>query len=70
MTSLAFIQGVAPLVISLGAGAETQRAIGLAVFSGMIGVTLFGLFFTPLFYLTLIRESKQPVANPAEPHRF
>jgi len=50
MTSLAFILGVVPLMIASGAGAELRRALGTAVFSGMIGVTLFGLLFTPVFY--------------------
>lgn len=51
MTSFAFILGVVPLVITHGAGAEMRRAIGVAVFSGMIGVTFFGLIFTPIFYV-------------------
>jgi len=51
MTSLAFIMGVVPLVISTGAGAEMRSAMGVAVFSGMIGVTFFGIFMTPVFYL-------------------
>ncbi len=53
MTSIAFIMGVVPLVFSSGAGAEMRHAIGIAVFSGMIGVTFFGLFLTPLFYVLL-----------------
>jgi len=53
MTSIAFIMGVLPLVLSQGAGAEMRQAIGIAVFSGMIGVTLFGLIFTPMFYVIL-----------------
>jgi multidrug efflux pump len=53
MTSLAFIMGVLPLVLSTGAGAEMRHAMGVAVFSGMIGVTAFGLFLTPVFYVTL-----------------
>jgi multidrug efflux pump len=53
MTSLAFIMGVVPLVLSAGAGAEMRQAMGIAVFSGMIGVTLFGIFLTPLFYVML-----------------
>jgi multidrug efflux pump subunit AcrB len=53
MTSFAFIMGVVPLVFSSGAGAEMRHAIGIAVFSGMIGVTFFGLFLTPLFYVLL-----------------
>ncbi len=54
MTSMAFIMGVVPLVTSTGAGAEMRHAMGVAVFSGMIGVTLFGLFLTPVFY-TVVR---------------
>ena len=53
MTSLAFIMGVVPLVISTGAGAEMRHAMGVAVFAGMIGVTLFGIFLTPVFYVLL-----------------
>src|SRR5258707_1083319 len=55
MTSIAFIAGVFPLVVARGAGAEMRQAMGVAVFSGMIGVTLFGLFLTPVFYLSLMR---------------
>ena len=51
MTSMAFIMGVLPLVTSVGAGAEMRHAMGVAVFAGMIGVTLFGIFLTPVFYL-------------------
>jgi multidrug efflux pump len=50
MTSFAFILGVVPLVMATGAGSEMRRALGLAVFSGMLGVTLFGIFLTPVFY--------------------
>ncbi|HEX5998022.1 MAG TPA: multidrug efflux RND transporter permease subunit [Hyphomicrobiaceae bacterium] len=57
MTSLAFVMGVLPLVYSTGAGSEMRRAMGVAVFSGMIGVTLFGIFLTPLFYVLLRRLS-------------
>ncbi len=53
MTSIAFIAGVFPLVVSHGAGAEMRRAMGVAVFAGMIGVTFFGLFLTPVFYAVL-----------------
>ncbi len=68
MTSIAFIAGVFPLVVSHGAGAEMRQAMGIAVFSGMIGVTLFGLFLTPVFYVTLMKmSSKKKVAN--EPNR-
>ncbi|RAR53563.1 hydrophobe/amphiphile efflux-1 (HAE1) family protein [Paraburkholderia unamae] len=55
MTSLAFILGVLPLVISEGAGAEMRQAVGAAVFFGMIGVTTFGLLFTPVFYVMVRR---------------
>ncbi|MBA3683742.1 MAG: efflux RND transporter permease subunit [Planctomycetes bacterium] len=55
MTSLAFIMGVWPLVTSHGAGAETRHALGVAVFSGMIGVTIFGLALTPVFYVAIRR---------------
>jgi multidrug efflux pump len=55
MTSMAFIMGVLPLVTSIGAGAEMRRAMGVAVFAGMIGVTAFGLFLTPVFYVLLRR---------------
>jgi multidrug efflux pump len=50
MTSFAFILGVFPLVVASGAGAEMRRTLGTAVFSGMIGVTFFGVFLTPVFY--------------------
>jgi multidrug efflux pump len=53
MTSFAFILGVVPLAIAKGAGAEMRRSMGIAVFSGMLGVTLFGIFLTPIFYHTL-----------------
>ncbi|MES2953867.1 MAG: efflux RND transporter permease subunit [Pseudomonadota bacterium] len=55
MTSLAFVMGVLPLVLSTGAGAEMRSAMGIAVFAGMIGVTAFGLFLTPVFYVALRR---------------
>ncbi|KWR90707.1 efflux RND transporter permease subunit [Cupriavidus sp. IDO] len=53
MTSLAFVMGVVPLVVSTGAGAEMRHAMGVAVFAGMLGVTFFGLFLTPVFYVAL-----------------
>jgi multidrug efflux pump len=53
MTSFAFILGVVPLVLAEGAGAEMRYALGVAVFSGMLGVTLFGIFFTPVFYVVI-----------------
>jgi multidrug efflux pump len=71
MTSFAFILGVFPLVIAEGAGAEMRRTLGTAVFSGMIGVTLFGLFLTPVFYFVIrwLAERKAPAAAavPAQP---
>ena len=57
MTSFAFILGVFPLVVAKGAGAELRWSLGITVFSGMIGVTLFGIFFTPVFYYVLERIS-------------
>ena len=57
MTSFAFILGVVPLVIAKGAGFEMRRALGTAVFSGMLGVTLFGIFLTPVFFLVVDRLS-------------
>jgi multidrug efflux pump len=77
MTSLAFILGVVPLVISTGAGAEMRRTLGTGVFFGMIGVTVFGIFLTPVFYYVLQGISERwaagrvpaqhpaPVAEPA-----
>jgi multidrug efflux pump subunit AcrB len=53
MTSFAFILGVVPLVVSVGAGAEMRRTLGTAVFGGMLGVTLFGIFLTPVFYYVI-----------------
>jgi len=55
MTSFAFILGVLPLVIAQGAGAEMRRTLGTAVFAGMLGVTLFGIFLTPVFYFVIRR---------------
>ena len=60
MTSLAFILGVLPLVVAEGAGAEMRRTLGMAVFSGMLGVTLFGIFLTPVFFFTLLRFGRKP----------
>jgi len=61
MTSFAFILGVLPLVMASGAGAEMRQALGTAVFSGMIGVTLFGLLLTPVFFVVLSRsQAKRP----------
>ncbi len=53
MTSFAFILGVLPLLLARGAGAEMRRTLGTAVFSGMLGVTLFGIFLTPVFYYVI-----------------
>ena len=53
MTSFAFILGVVPLVIAVGAGAEMRRTLGTAVFGGMLGVTMFGIFLTPVFYYVI-----------------
>src|SRR5205085_6718678 len=60
MTSLAFILGVVPLVIAQGAGAEMRRSLGTAVFSGMLGVTLFGIFLTPVFFSVIQGFSEMP----------
>ncbi len=60
MTSFAFIIGVTPLVFSHGAGAEMRYAIGIAVFSGMLGVTFFGLVLTPMFYVLLRKLARNP----------
>ena len=72
MTSIAFIMGVLPLVFSHGAGAEMRHAMGVAVFAGMLGVTFFGLFLTPVFYVLLRSlakrfEKRAPAAMPARP---
>ena len=71
MTSFAFIMGVLPLVFSSGAGAEMRHAMGVAVFSGMLGVTFFGLVLTPVFYVVLqgLAERQVPAARQlaAEP---
>jgi HAE1 family hydrophobic/amphiphilic exporter-1 len=79
MTSFAFILGVAPLAFATGAGAEMRQALGVAVFSGMIGVTAFGLMFTPVFYVVcraIARRLPKPPPKPPEvpttggaPHR-
>jgi len=73
MTSLAFIFGVVPLVWATGAGAELRLTLGTAVFSGMIGVTTFGLIFTPAFYVicrwlaALSRKVKTSAVSLSEP---
>jgi len=63
MTSIAFIAGVYPLVISSGAGAEMRQAMGVAVFAGMIGVTVFGLFLTPVFYVEIMKRVGRSTAK-------
>jgi hydrophobe/amphiphile efflux-1 (HAE1) family protein/NodT family efflux transporter outer membrane factor (OMF) lipoprotein len=69
MTSIAFIAGVFPLVVAHGAGAEMRQAMGVAVFAGMIGVTLFGLFLTPVFYLALMRRvARKPAVISSHEH--
>ncbi|MDD2990101.1 MAG: efflux RND transporter permease subunit [Zoogloea sp.] len=68
MTSIAFIMGVVPLVISTGAGAEMRHAMGIAVFFGMLGVTLFGLFLTPVFYVLLRTLDKRHPLHSATHH--
>ena len=67
MPSLAFIMGVIPLMISHGAGAEMRQSIGISVFSGMLGVTLFGLFMTPVFYLLARQISGKPLHSATLP---
>jgi multidrug efflux pump len=74
MTSFAFILGVVPLVIARGAGAEMRRALGTAVFAGMLGVTLFGIFLTPVFFYVLQwfgrdlpSDTRHPSPTPADP---
>ncbi len=68
MTSFAFILGVFPLVIATGAGAEMRRSLGTAVCAGMLGVTLFGIFLTPVFYYVIMRlVDSGPPAAPAGP---
>jgi multidrug efflux pump len=72
MTSVAFIMGVVPLVFSSGAGAEIRHAMGVAVFAGMLGVTVFGLFLTPVFFVSVGRITerfarRRPVEAPGPP---
>ncbi|MDH1269994.1 efflux RND transporter permease subunit [Rhizobium pusense] len=66
MTSLAFIAGVVPLVIATGAGAEMRHAMGIAVFAGMLGVTLFGLLLTPIFYVVVRRLAIRRDPSPQQ----
>lgn len=65
MTAFSFILGVIPLLIATGAGSEMRQALGTAVFSGMVGVTIFGLFLTPVFYVVLRSFASKP--KPEEP---
>jgi multidrug efflux pump subunit AcrB len=67
MTSFAFILGVVPLVIAHGAGSEMRRSLGLAVFSGMLGVTFFGVFLTPVFFYVIQRLGARKQAAPHPP---
>ncbi len=64
MTSFAFILGVTPMVIATGAGAELRQVLGTAVFSGMVGVTLFGLIFTPVFYTVCRKLARDRKPEP------
>ncbi len=71
MTSFAFILGVVPLVLAKGAGFEMRSTLGIAVFSGMLGVTVFGIFFTPVFYYVIRwfsgrSKSEQHRTEPAQ----
>ncbi len=74
MTSFAFVVGVVPLVIAQGAGSEMRRTLGTAVFAGMLGVTLFGIFLTPVFFYVirwlgdrLTTNQEAPADEPEEP---
>jgi multidrug efflux pump len=66
MTSIAFCAGVIPLILGSGAGSEMRRAMGIAVFSGMLGVTFFGIFLTPVFYALLRKGTEKRRAKSAE----
>jgi multidrug efflux pump len=73
MTSFAFVLGVVPLMLAHGAGAEMRRTLGVAVFAGMLGVTLFGVFLTPVFYHVISTlegwwHSRHPLKSPSEPN--
>ena len=68
MTSLAFIFGVIPLMVGKGAGSEMRQTLGTAVFAGMLGVTLFGIFLTPVFFYviqSLVDRRKPHVEEPS-----
>ena len=68
MTSVAFIAGTVPLVLSSGAGAEVRSVTGITVFAGMLGVTIFGLFLTPVFYVALRKLANRPLVSHAPEH--
>jgi multidrug efflux pump len=67
MTSFALIFGVLPLILSKGAGAEMRQALGTAVFFGVLGVTGFGLFLTPVFYVVIMWFKERRTRVPAPP---
>jgi len=67
MTSFAFVLGVLPLMLASGAGAEMRQALGTAVFSGMLGVTFFGLMLTPVFYVVIMGFVERRQARAARP---
>jgi multidrug efflux pump len=69
MTSFAFILGVVPLIVSTGAGAEMRRTLGTAVFSGMLGVTLFGIFLTPVFFYVIAGFIDEPMFSSTRARR-
>ena len=66
MTSIAFCAGVAPLMVSSGAGSEVRAATGITVFAGMVGVTAFGLFLTPAFYVALRKLASRSSVQRAQ----
>jgi multidrug efflux pump subunit AcrB len=68
MTSFAFIAGVLPLVFASGAGAEVRYVMGITVVAGMLGVTFFGLFFTPVFYVVIRKLVQRRELGRAERH--
>jgi multidrug efflux pump len=70
MTSFAFVLGVVPLVLATGAGSEMRQSLGTAVFSGMIGVTIFGIFLTPVFFYVIQGFSELPLFSTPQMRRF
>ncbi|MCY1366194.1 Multidrug resistance protein MexB [compost metagenome] len=68
MTSIAFIAGSVPLLLGQGAGGEIRLATGVTVFAGMLGVTLFGLFLTPIFYVVMRKLSGESLARTKDEH--